>query len=45
LSLGVLAALYVALGVVDFILMRRYATVDPPEVGEREEGPVPAMGY
>jgi hypothetical protein len=25
--------------------MRRYATVDPPEVGEREEGPVPAMGY
>jgi cytochrome bd ubiquinol oxidase subunit I len=45
LSLGVLATLYVALGVVDFILMRRYATVDPPEVGEREEGPVPAMGY
>ena len=30
-SLGVIAVLYVALGVIDFILMRRYARLDPPE--------------
>jgi cytochrome bd ubiquinol oxidase subunit I len=29
-SLGVFAALYVVLGVVDFVLMRRYARIDPP---------------
>jgi cytochrome bd ubiquinol oxidase subunit I len=36
-SLAVFASLYVALGVVDFVLMRRYARVDPgsrPEHGE-----------
>jgi cytochrome d ubiquinol oxidase subunit I len=33
-SLGVFVALYLTLGVVDFILMRRYARVDPPQVGE-----------
>jgi cytochrome bd ubiquinol oxidase subunit I len=33
-SLGVFVALYVTLGVVDFVLMRRYARLDPPEVGE-----------
>ena len=33
-SLGVFVALYVTLGVVDFLLMRRYARLDPPEVGE-----------
>jgi cytochrome bd-type quinol oxidase subunit 1 len=31
-SLGVFGALYVALAVVDFVLMRRFATADPPEV-------------
>jgi cytochrome bd ubiquinol oxidase subunit I len=30
-SLGALALLYAVLGVVDFVLMRRYARVDPPE--------------
>jgi cytochrome d ubiquinol oxidase subunit I len=30
-SLGVFGLLYIALGVVDFVLMRRYARVDPPE--------------
>ena len=33
-SLGVFALLYLALGVVDFVLMRRYARVDPPLAGE-----------
>ena len=33
-SLSVFALLYAALGVVDFVLMRRYARVDPPQVGE-----------
>ena len=37
-SLGVFALLYVVLGVVDVVLMRRYARVDPPEAGgERDE--------
>ena len=34
-SLTVFVLLYAALGVVDFVLMRRYARVDPPQVGER----------
>jgi cytochrome d ubiquinol oxidase subunit I len=29
-SLGVFASLYLVLGVVDFVLMRRYARIDPP---------------
>jgi cytochrome d ubiquinol oxidase subunit I len=33
-SVSVFAVLYVALGVVDFTLMRRYARVDPPQAGE-----------
>jgi cytochrome bd ubiquinol oxidase subunit I len=46
LSIGVLATLYVVLAVVDFVLMRRYATVDPPElVGEGGEEALPAAGY
>jgi cytochrome d ubiquinol oxidase subunit I len=32
-SLGVFVVLYAALGVVDFVLMRRYARLDPPAVG------------
>ena len=42
-SLAVFASLYVALGVVDFVLMRRYARVDPgsrPERGEELSAPV-----
>jgi cytochrome bd ubiquinol oxidase subunit I len=38
-SLGVLAVLYTVLGVVDFVLMRRYARVDPPEP---DRAPTPA---
>ena len=46
LSIGVLATLYVVLAVVDFVLMRRYATVDPPEpFGEGGEEALPAAGY
>ena len=33
LSLGTFAVLYLLLGVVDFVLMRHYATLDPPPVG------------
>jgi cytochrome d ubiquinol oxidase subunit I len=47
LSLGVFASLYTVLALVDLSLMRRYARLDPPEVGrEGEEGaPQPAPGY
>ena len=46
LSLAVFATLYGALAVVDFVLMRRYARVDPPEVGgEGDEFAVPAVEY
>jgi cytochrome bd ubiquinol oxidase subunit I len=48
-SLAVFVALYIALGVTDFVLMRRYARLDPPEVhsGSAPEpaAPVPAIGY
>jgi cytochrome d ubiquinol oxidase subunit I len=33
-SLGVFALLYLVLGVVDFVLMRRFARADPPLAGE-----------
>jgi cytochrome bd-type quinol oxidase subunit 1 len=29
-SIGVFAVLYVVLAIVDFVLMRRYARIDPP---------------
>ena len=46
LSLAVLALLYGILAVVDFVLMRRYARLDPPELGgEGDEFSVPAVGY
>jgi cytochrome bd ubiquinol oxidase subunit I len=46
ISLGVFVCLYAVLGVVDFILMRRYARVDPPEVGgEGDEFAVSAATY
>ncbi len=46
LSLAVFAGLYGVLAVVDVVLMRRYARVDPPEVGgDGDEFSVPAVGY
>ena len=45
-SLGTFVVLYVALLIVDFVLMRRYARVDPPEVGgEGDEFGRPAVTY
>jgi cytochrome d ubiquinol oxidase subunit I len=45
-SLSVFIGLYVVLAVVDFVLMRRYARLDPPEVGgEGDEFAVPALTY
>ncbi len=43
ISLGVFVALYAILGVVDFVLMRRYARPGRPE--PRDELPVPAVTY
>jgi cytochrome d ubiquinol oxidase subunit I len=43
ISLGVFVALYVTLGVVDFVLMRRYARPDRPP--SHEEASVPAVNY
>ena len=37
------AVLYAALGVVDIVLMRRYARVDPPDAAPPPEAPAPAM--
>jgi cytochrome d ubiquinol oxidase subunit I len=46
LSLGVFVALYVVLAVVDFVLMRRYARLDPEEVTPApDELPQPALGF
>jgi cytochrome d ubiquinol oxidase subunit I len=47
LSLGVFVSLYAALGGVDLYLMRRYARLDPPEVGDdgREGEPETAPAY
>ena len=43
-SLGTFVVLYLALLVVDVVLMRRYARVDPPEVGgEGDEFALPAV--
>jgi cytochrome d ubiquinol oxidase subunit I len=45
-SLGIFVVLYAALLVVDFVLMRRYARLDPPELGgEGDELPLPAASY
>jgi cytochrome bd ubiquinol oxidase subunit I len=45
-SLAVFASLYVALGVVDFVLMRRYARIDPgPRQDRREEMPAPVASF
>ena len=45
LSLGTFAVLYVLLAVVDFVLMRHYASLDPPPVGGEGDKPAPAVGY
>jgi cytochrome d ubiquinol oxidase subunit I len=48
LSLTVFASLYAVLGLTDFVLMRRYARMDPPEPdGERSEeaAPQPAPAF
>ena len=42
-SLGVFVALYLCLGILDFVLMRRYAKPDRPPA--REELPEPAVTY
>jgi cytochrome bd-type quinol oxidase subunit 1 len=46
-SLGVFVALYAALAIIDFWLMRRYARLDPPAAGGETEGgaPVAAPSY
>jgi cytochrome d ubiquinol oxidase subunit I len=43
ISLGVFVALYTILGIVDFVLMRRYA--HPGEPTQREELAAPAVTY
>ena len=43
ISLGVFVSLYVVLGVVDFVLMRRYARPDRPV--KPEELPAPVVTY
>jgi cytochrome bd ubiquinol oxidase subunit I len=43
ISLGFFIALYLVLGIVDFVLMRRYARLDRPVA--REEFPEPAVTY
>jgi cytochrome bd ubiquinol oxidase subunit I len=45
LSLGAFALVYTVLGGTDLWLMRRYARLDPPEVGFDDEGAVPTPGY
>jgi cytochrome bd ubiquinol oxidase subunit I len=42
-SLSVFLALYIALGVIDFVLMRRYARLDPPQVGVGAREPEPVL--
>jgi cytochrome d ubiquinol oxidase subunit I len=46
LSLAAIVVLYAGLLVVDYVLMRRYARLDPPEVGgEGDEMALPAVTY
>jgi cytochrome d ubiquinol oxidase subunit I len=44
-SLGVFVGLYGALALVDFVLMRRYARIDPPDPSTTEAEALPALGY
>ncbi len=45
MSLGVFVLLYITLGVVDFVLMRRYARLDPVQRTARVEPRVPVPSY
>ena len=45
MSLGTFAVLYLLLGIVDFVLMRHYATLDPPSVDRDGDEAAPALGY
>ena len=45
LSLAVFAALYGILAIVDFVLMRHFARLDPPELELEEDGAIPALSY
>ena len=45
LSLSLFAALYGLLAVLDFVLMRHYARLDPPQVGGEGGEAAPAPGY
>jgi cytochrome d ubiquinol oxidase subunit I len=44
-SLGVFVTLYIVLGVVDFVLMRRYARLDPPPLREEPPAAMPAPSF
>jgi cytochrome d ubiquinol oxidase subunit I len=44
-SLGVFVLLYLVLGIVDFVLMRRYARLDPPELSVEPPPAAAAVGY
>jgi cytochrome d ubiquinol oxidase subunit I len=44
-SLGVFVTLYAVLGVVDFVLMRRYARLDPPALREEAPTAMPAPSF
>jgi cytochrome d ubiquinol oxidase subunit I len=44
-SIGVFALLYIVLGIVDFVLMRRFARVDPPPLREEPTAAAPALSY
>jgi cytochrome d ubiquinol oxidase subunit I len=44
-SLGAFVVLYVVLGVVDFVLMRRYARLDPPSLREEAAPAVAVPSY
>jgi cytochrome d ubiquinol oxidase subunit I len=45
ISLAFFITLYVALGVVDFVLMRRYARLDPADPSEQASTPQPAPSF
>jgi cytochrome bd ubiquinol oxidase subunit I len=43
ISLGVFVVLYIGLGVLDFVLMRRFARLDPPDLEPAAEPPVAVL--
>ncbi len=45
LSLAVFVTLYVVLAIVDFLLMRHFARIDPPDVARTDDGALPALSY